>query len=202
MLPLALSALAYTVTIVGAQGRLGRELAVQSLQRGWDVRGVVRRPHDPLLLPSRRGWLTEDRELDGVPLLSDRLTLTRNTSCPTDAVVFAMSARPFASEAEMRVQTEVVRRMCRTPCRKICLVSAHGAGDSLPGSNVGIQIMHDFYLKEGYAAKEEQEDLVSRVDGAETLILRPRVLSFQKIPLNPWAVVRSELAAQILDWLE
>lgn len=199
----------FTVTIAGAHGRLGRELVTQSLERGWNVRGVVRRADDPVFEPIRQGWLASSKnDMYKVPISSPRLTLTTNTSCSddTDAIVFAMSTQPFASKLEMAVQNEVVRRMCgsqrKTKCRKICLVSAFGSGDSLPGSNVGYQIMHGFYLKEGYAAKEEQERIVSKVTTASTLILRPKVLSFDKIPFNNFAIVRSDLASEILDWIE
>tara|TARA_A100001015_G_C14733597_1_gene610870 strand:+ start:106 stop:381 length:276 start_codon:yes stop_codon:yes gene_type:complete len=82
------------------------------------------------------------------------------------------------------------------------MVSAFGSGDSLKGSNLGYKIMHDFYLKEGYAAKEEQERIVAKTPGMEKLILRPKVLSFEKIPMNNFAVIRYDLAKQILDWLE
>ena len=212
--PMLVAASAYSISVVGAQGRLGRELVVQSLQRGWTVHGVVRRPEEGILLPSRSGWLSSRiSDADSVHVSSDRLHLTTDTACPpdVDGVVFAMSARPFASKEELSIQNEVVARMCRTSssptssCSKLCLVSAFGAGDSLPGSNVAYQIMHDFYLKEGYSAKEEQEEIVRLVgesaDGMETLILRPRVLCFETIPVNPMAVVRSELACQILDWM-
>lgn len=201
-----------TISVVGAQGRLGRELVVQSLERGWKVNGIVRRPDDPVFFPSRKGWLVPNLQEDmrRLPVVDPNLSLTCNTTCSkeTDAVVFAMSSKPFSSKVEMQVQNEVVRRICSTSktsaCKKVCLVSAFGAGDSLQGSNVGYQVMHDFYLKEGYSAKEEQERIVSSScgDGVNTLILRPKVLSFQKIPFNPFSVVRSELASQILDWVE
>ena len=49
----------YTISIAGAQGRLGRELVAQSIERGWDVQGVVRRPDDGVPAPVRTGWLEE-----------------------------------------------------------------------------------------------------------------------------------------------
>lgn len=192
--------LAYTITIAGAHGRLGRELVAQSLERGWDVTGVVRRPNDPVRHPVRRGWLTADEEYS-VPITSENLTLTTDTRCDTDALVLCMSAEPFATRKATVVQDEVVRRLCQT-CSddaKICLVSAYGAGDSLNGSNMGIQFMHSFYLKEAYASKEAQEDIVRRRN-VSSLILRPRVLSFAQIPLNQDSVPRWELATRILNW--
>ncbi|OUU50612.1 MAG: hypothetical protein CBC12_05315 [Candidatus Puniceispirillum sp. TMED52] len=209
-LALNVAVVSFTVTIAGAHGRLGRELVSQCLQRGWSVNGVVRRPEDPVFAPIRKGWLSPNEKEDSqrIPILSSNLTLTTNTTCKsnTNGIVFVMSARPFSTKLEMSVQNEVVRRLCGTArstnCSKICLVSAFGSGDSLEGSNVGYKIMHDFYLKEGYAAKEEQERIVSKTPDMDTLILRPKVLSFEKIPMNNFAVVRSELAEQILDWLE
>lgn len=197
---------AYTISIVGAQGRLGRELVSQSLQRGWEVEGIVRRPLDPIRKPVRKGWLHQEESDEESPhITSPRLRVSSDTlrCTSSDAIVFCMSATPFASRAEMRVQTQVVEDVLDA-CSKgprVCLVSAYGAGDSLQGSNVGIQFMHSVYLREAYAAKEEQERLVrERVGKNSSLILRPRVLSFTRVPLNPGAVPRHELATRILDW--
>lgn len=198
-----ITATAYTISIVGAQGRLGRELVAQSLQRGWNVEGIVRRPLDPILQPVKKGWLTPDVNERSEPISSPRLTLTSELDASeADGVVFCMSARPFAPRSEMSNQTNVVRAILKTCSHdtRICLVSAYGAGDSLNGSNAGIQFMHSVYLREAYAAKEEQEILVSRCNSS--LILRPRVLSFSEIPLNPVAVPRFRLASNILDWCE
>ena len=59
--------------------------------------------------------------------------------------------------------------------------------------------MHAVYLREAYAAKEEQEALVTRRN-LTSLILRPRVLSFTQIPLNGICVPRFDLSRRILDW--
>jgi hypothetical protein len=132
--------------------------------------------------------------------------VTSNISCTADtnAIVFAMSAKPFASKDEMCLQNDVVQEMCDTAqqvnCSKICLVSAFGSGSTLEGSNAAYRVMHDFYLKEVYSAKEIQEEIVSNVTNCEHLILHPKVLCFEPIPFNPDAVVRSELAKDILEW--
>ena len=198
-----LAATAYTISIVGAHGRLGRELVAQSLQRGWNVEGIVRRPLDPILEPVKKGWLTPDVNEILEPVSSPCLTVTSELDASgANGVVFCMSARPFAPRIEMIKQTDVVRAILKTCSNdtRICLVSAHGAGDSLKGSNAGIRFMHSVYLREAYAAKEEQEILVSQYNAS--LILRPRVLSFSEIPLNPIAVPRFRLARNILDWCE
>lgn len=198
----------FTVAIAGAQGRLGRELVVQSLRRDWNVLGIVRRPDEPVLYPQRKGWLDERSEASeaSAPIASHRLSLARNASLPTDvdAVIMCMSGTPFASRYEMRRQTEVVRRLCRTcpPHARVCFVSAHGAGDSLGGSGPAIRFMHSVYLKETYLAKEEQEEIVRDAFGEDALVIRPRVLSVEPVPLNSLSTPRSELAKRILTWCE
>ena len=43
----------------------------------------------------------------------------------------------------------------------IILVSAHGAGESLKDSNIGIKIMNNLYLRDIYRAKNSQEKIYS-----------------------------------------
>lgn len=190
-----------TVTVVGAQGRLGRELVSQSLERDWDVIAAVRRPDDPIRPPSRTGWLTELGNVQGSLQDDPRVTVCDSDDLlpDTDATVFAMSGTPFQAED---TTTEVVSRICETTSpRCVCLVSAHGVGDSIVGADAGIRAMRGFYLKTTYASKLAQERIVSFLPGAETLILRPRVLSFERIPLNPISTRRQDLARVILDWV-
>ena len=54
---------AYSLAVVGAQGRLGRELVQQSLERGWHTVAVVRRPTDPIFRPVRGGGLSTDEPM-------------------------------------------------------------------------------------------------------------------------------------------
>lgn len=94
--------------------------------------------------------------------------------------------------------------------RKVCIEVGVGKylvheGSHLNGiivvdlHDAGIRLMHSFYLREVYASKEEQERIVHSRN-LTSLILRPRVLSFSNIPLNPDSVPRSGLATRILNW--
>jgi hypothetical protein len=115
-----------------------------------------------------------------------------------DALVIALSGAPFAGDNS----TLVVRDLCATlppTCRAVCLVSAHGVGDSLGGAGAAIQAMSAWYLKDTYAAKAAQERLVGAL-AVPTLILRPRVLSHAPVPLNPFSTTRAHLAERILEW--
>ena len=204
------AAVSLTVSIAGAQGRLGRELVTQSLERGWNVRGIVRRIEDPVYHPVRRGWLDERRPTEMEPVVSPNLTLTDNATCSSDtnAIIFVMSEPPvvFSRREPIREQTDLVRHLCHTSrhtnCSHVCLVSAFGAGESLYGANAGYRVMHDLYLKDLYRAKEEQERIVGNISHMATFVLRPKVLVFEPYPLNRFAVVRSELATEILDWID
>ena len=203
ILALAPAYLAYTVAIAGIQGRLGRELAWQARQRDWTPVGVgVRRPDDPVLAPVRAGWLSESRRATVEPMHGIQLRTAPVTPAHADALVLCMSGRPFATREEMAAQTRLVRSLVKTsaPHARVVLVSAHGAGDSLEGSDLGIQVMHSAYLRHTYAAKEDQEEIL-RASERPTLVLRPRVLSHASIPFNPIDTTRADLATEILDWI-
>ena len=197
-------ALSYTVGVCGAQGRLGREIVKQSLDRGWNVNAVVRRVDDPIFSPDRAGWLTQQEGESTMPLFSHRLKMIDSETdhswvSDCDAIVFAMSGKPFAPDSNT---TELVRSVCASAesDQRLCLVSAHGVGDSIENSNVGIRAMRAFYLKATYEAKQRQEELMD-ASVATTLVLRPKVLSFSNIPLNTDATPRFRLATVILDWM-
>lgn len=201
---LAVWSTAYTVAICGAQGRLGSELVCQSLARGWDVKGIVRRARDPVPVPMRAGWLVPERGPEtAVPLPVHIDLIDSSGSCDwvddCDAIVFAMSGTPFAQDSNT---TQVVERACArmTAAQRACLVSAHGVGDSIVGANAGIRVMRSWYLRPTYEAKQEQEALMTRCKAA-TRILRPKVLSFSPVPFNPDATPRECLARHILDWV-
>ena len=85
-------------------------------------------------------------------------------------------------------------------CNKIVLISAYGVGDSINEANLGIVSMRNWYLKDVYRAKEEQERLVSNLNSKiETKIYRPKVLSYGGYKFN--ATPRKELANDILNFL-
>lgn len=203
LLALGTATSSLTVGIAGAQGRLGRELVSQSLARGWDVRAIVRRPDEPIWAPVRRGWLDEPADAARDAMVSSRLA-TADDASDVDALVLATSGRPFEDDDG----AETAQRLCASltqRCRAVCLVSAHGAGDSAEGADAGIRAMRAWYLRSVYASKERQEMLVGALrddsDGPAVRIVRPRVLSMRRVPLNPIATPRSDLAADILSWV-
>ena len=192
-----------TVAIVGAQGRLGRELVQQSLYRGWSSIAVVRRPFDPVVAPIRKGLLSPDADDSArlLPIQHPKLSVqSSNEDCPRcDAVIFALGEVRFREDKSI----DVVSRMCDTmpdTCTQACLVSAYGVGDSLRGSNPGIQVMSAAYLRSAYSSKASQEQMVSSCRATRRLILRPRALTHAQAKFLPGSS-RRDLAAEILDWI-
>ena len=195
---------ALTVGVLGAQGDLGREVVSQCLARGWTVNAYVRRLTDPVLTPVRRGWLSPDPYASHAarPVTSERLHVFGNDNLQgsEDALVSAMSGSPFSDEMNT---LDTFRTACDSlgdDCR-VCLVSAHGVGDSIDGANVGIQVMRDWYLRGTYAAKEAQEEHLRTSWNGPYTILRPQVLSYEPIPMNPISRTRSSLANEICEWI-
>lgn len=191
----------FRIAVAGAHGSLGREIVKQSLERKWSVNALTRRK-DPIYEPTRKGLLSEDTMIR-IPLRHESLhhqLYTDDTSSAYDALVLCMSGRPFAPDDTTPVVNQLVSTLPRE-CTKVCLVSAFGVGDSLPRADVGIQGMTSWYLKSTYDAKEIQEQIVSSLPpSVDVLILRPRVLSYERIWWNPISTARQDLARTILDW--
>ena len=193
------------IAIAGAHGGLGRELVRQSVEKNWETIGFVRRS-DPILQPFRNGWLqdpgTEQSVINSTNLkvLLYESLLTERTIY-YDYLVFCLSGSPFQKD-ETDLLVDFMCKRLPVTCEKVCLVSAYGVGDSKDGANMGIQIMSDWYLKDVYRAKNQQENIVSSLLDKETIILRPNALSYGEVPFNKFCVPRQVLAKEILDWCE
>jgi hypothetical protein len=137
---------------------------------------------------------------------SPRLTLSTAPPRKYDAVIFAMSGRPFATEDEFTEQNYLVRSVCnevtRSGCKTFFLVSAHGVGNTSTNANAGIKLMSSWYLRETYSAKESQEEILNDLGKKHEVsihIIYPKVLSFSNIAVLPEATSRQRLAHDILD---
>lgn len=194
---LALCVPALRVAVVGAQGALGREVVAQALARGWEVDAYVRRPDAPVRAPVRAGWLTPAPGPVPPPLVSPRLRI-RDAAAPalvrTDAIVFALGGAPFRDDD---TSAAVARHCDAHPRAAVCLVSAYGVGG---GGGPAIGAMRGWYLRAAYAAKAAQERLVT-ARAAPTCVVRPRALSYARVPLNPGLLPRSVLAERICAWV-
>ena len=153
--------------------------------------------------PVRRGWLSESPEdaAEAEVIRDNRLSLRPfdMASLHYDALVLCMSGKPFDSDDSMYASTAAICRSLPRSCKHVLLVSAHGVGDSIRQSNVGIKVMRSWYLRESYSSKEQQETLVGGLPGVKRTILRPRVLSYDHIPFNTISTRRKDLARDILE---
>lgn len=198
MLPIIHSAvLSFTVAIAGANGDLGRELVQQTLERNWNCLAITR--NKPLYYPFRGGWLSND-ESKLYPVEDDKLLNVNYTQLPKayDALVISLGNKPFIKDDSYLTCEHLVKTL-PSECQKICLVSAHGVGDSINDSNFGIKAMRGWYLRQVYESKRLQEDMISALNDVETIVMRPKVLSYGTIPFNSIHTSREKLAREILD---
>lgn len=194
----------FTVAIAGANGGLGRELTVQSLERDWNVLAATRRPEDGIMTPTRNAWLDEGSG-SGVKIPNNtRLKVVDYTEIMKskyDALVISLGGKPFMVDNSDIIVKSLCENVPRS-CKCACLVSAYGAGDSLDEANAGIRVMNSWYLRDVYRSKNKQEDYVNALcESVETLVLRPRVLSYGPVPFNDVAIPREEFAERILNWI-
>ena len=138
--------------------------------RDLSVRAASERP--PVLSPLRRGWL------DPNPV-AIRGRASDDVAAPAraqwggplgteDVRVSVVSGRPFADESST-VDTFV--SLCESltgESARVCLVSAHGVGDSIEDANAGIQIMRDWYLRSAprRARARRRRSICARPSGA------------------------------------
>lgn len=189
----------FTIAVAGAHGRLGREIVHQSIKRKWETCALSRRPTDPLFEPGRLG-LFDESTLIRKPMRSELLQVVEyGEEGEYDAVVFAVGGSPFSEDTSDHVIRDVCARL-PARCKKVCLVSAYGVGDSLLRSNVGIRAMESWYLKDVYASKRSAERIVSFLPcSVDVLILRPRALTHAQVPII--GMSRKYLTHDILEWI-
>ena len=191
------TALSFTVAIAGANGDLGRELVQQTLERKWNCLAITR--DKPLYYPFRGGWLSND-ETKLYPIEDEQLFNVNYTQLPKpyDALVITLGKKPFIEDDSHLTCKQLLEKL-PDECKKICLVSAHGVGDSINDSNFGIKAMRGWYLKQVYESKRLQENMVTSIDGVKTVVMRPKVLSYGIIPFNSFHTPREKLADEILN---
>ena len=191
------AAISFTVAIAGANGDLGRELVQQTLERNWNCLAITR--DKPIYYPFRGGWLSND-ETKLYPIEDDRMTSINYTQLPKpyNALIISLGNKPFVYD-DSHLTCEQLLKTLPGECKNICLVSAYGVGDSINDSNIGIKAMRGWYLKQVYESKCLQEDMVNAIEDIDTVIIRPKVLSYGTIPFNSIHTSRESLANRILN---
>lgn len=189
----------FDLCIVGGSSGLGREIIYQSLQNNNKVLALSNNPNQ-IKIPYRGGGL-ENKETNTIIQDKNLMICDYNNfeKFKFENIVFTTGAKPFEKDYSDEI-TETILTNQNIALKKIVLISAEGVGNSLPKSNSGIKIMNNWYLKDVYRAKNNQEILINKYEkeyNTQIFIIRPKVLSYGKNIFI--AKSRQQLANEILS---
>lgn len=196
---------AYNICIIGGSSGLGRELIYQGLQKPGLSIVALTNNKDKICKPYRGGGLKLD---DNNPEIIESNKLTKDIysnyfKYDTENLIFTTGSKPFEYDYSDSI-TKQLLLFNYTNLKNIVLVSADGVGDSLKESNLGIKIMNNWYLKDVYRSKNNQEKIIKdySMEHPQTriTILRPKVLSYGKNIYK--AKSRQQLAFEILEEID
>ena len=178
----------YTIAVTGSSTSIGRELVIQSLEKGCNVlevlgdttsisspimRAVFHAPSESLVQNGRR----KDQSFaeNFMSLHSHDIDL----NVEYDALVLCNSGRPFSKDIS-DIETDYILDRIPRSCDKIVLVSAFGV-DEYDDRGFWTNLLKRWYLKSFFRAKKNQEqrlkEIVKQNDGQLMIgILRPPAL--------------------------
>lgn len=190
---------AYNLAVVGASGRLGRELVYQATNdKNLSVIGYTTKP-DKVYLPYR-GNSFQEKELTE-EYNHPKLELSNywaKINEPFEHLIFCISAMPFENDYSEKVFKKFLEHLPDT-CKSITILSANGVGNSIQTSNLGIKLMEQWYLKDVYRAKNVIETLLKNYEDNDIkkFIYRPNALSHGYTFTD--STSRNDLAQNILS---
>lgn len=184
--------------IVGASSSLGRELIYQGVNDfNYKVTGITNSPNK-ICVPYRGPGL-EDKSND-VTIIDHKLNIINylDEMPEYDSIIFTTGGTAFEKlDYSDKVMKKFLKNLSKQ-CKTVSLVSAYGVGDSIKGANLGIVAMRNWYLKDVYRAKEEQEKMLNDYEGdIKKFIYRPKVLSYGDT--NFESTTRFDLANKMLE---
>lgn len=199
----------FDICVVGASSGLGKELIYQSLQNKKRVLGLTNNPQK-VCVPYRGKGLSQITN-NKDKIISDYLTLDSYENSKKylfNNIIFTTNGEPFSQDYSFNItknimeNTKLFHNKALLNINNIVLVSAYGVGDSLENSNLGIKIMNNWYLKDVYYNKNQQETYLNKFiedNNINLKILRPKVLSYGENFIN--AKSRQELANEIINFV-
>ncbi len=216
--------------VAGINSALGREIAYQAcIENKFGnidyVSGMgSNKSKNQLMVPYRGGGLVEEptNEYFRGPTLKlfqyDQYKKVNELNY--DALILTMGGSAFEMNDYSDTVTKNILKTMPSSCKNIICVSAFGVTHDwkdqckpgIPGffEGIGIQSMKDLYLREVYRAKKQQELLLNKVDKAQVIILRPKVLSYDTEMRNNTKIChnksepisRFQLAQDILGFIK
>ena len=192
----------YNICIIGGSSGLGKELIYQGIENNIKVLALTNNPNK-IKIPYRGGGLSNKET--NICLTSENLkvdTYDNIYEYNFNNIVFTTGAQPFENDYSDIITKNILSKNL-TNLKNIILLSADGVGDSLPESNLGIKVMNNWYLKDAYRAKNEQEKIIQEYSSKynkNILILRPKALSYG---INLYGIKsRKQCAEEILDYID
>jgi len=192
----------YNLCIVGASSGLGKELIFQGLENNNKILALTKNPNN-IKIPYRGGGLS--RGETNICISSENLkvdTYENSYKYNFENIVFTTGAQPFENDYSDIITKNILSNNL-TSLKNIILLSADGVAESLPKSNIGIKIMNNWYLKDAYRAKNEQEKIIQEYSykyKKNILIMRPKALSYG---VNLYGIKsRKKCAEEILEYID
>jgi len=188
----------FDLCVVGGSSGLGRELIYQSLENNNKVLALSSNPEN-IKIPYRGGGL-ENKETDIIIQDNNLMVCDYDNfkNYKFENIVFTTGAKPFEKDYSDEITKKIIENY-QNDLKKVVLISADGVGNSLSKSNYGIKVMNNWYLKDVYRAKNNQEVLLNEYKknhDTSIIIIRPKVLSYGDNIFM--AKSRQELAIEIL----
>ena len=192
----------YNICIIGGSSGLGKELIYQGIENNIKVLALTNNPNK-IKIPYRGGGLSNKET--NICLTSENLKVDTYDNIDEynfNNIVFTTGAQPFENDYSDIITKNILSKNL-TNLKNIILLSADGVADSLPESNLGIKVMNNWYLKDTYRAKNEQEKIIQEYSSKynkNILILRPKALSYG---INLYGIKsRKQCAEEILDYID
>jgi hypothetical protein len=192
---------AFNLCVVGGNSGLGREIIYQGISANKKILALSN-SSTQIEYPYRGGGLdlkSTNTFIDSNNLKVD--TYNNFNKYRFENIVFTLGGQPFTNDYSDEVTDNIISNI-DSKLNGIILVSAHGVGESLKDSNIGIKIMDNLYLRDTYRAKNSQEKIIrqySKKNNINTFILRPKALSYGQ---NMYSIKsRQTLAREILEYL-
>ena len=171
---------AFNLCVVGASSGLGREIIYQGLQNNNKRLGLTNNPNN-IKIPNREGGLSKKNT--NIPIISNNLKIDNYhnySNYDFKNIVFTTGSQPFEKDYSDIITQNILSKNINS-LKKIVLISADGVAETLKDSNLGIQIMNNWYLQDAYRAKNEQEKIIKEYCNKynkKFLIIRPKALSY------------------------
>ena len=192
----------YNICIVGGSSGLGKELIFQGLEDNNKILALTNNPNE-IKIPYREIGKLKQENI--IYVNNKNLKIDNYQNCNNynfENIIFTTGAQPFEKDYSDIITKNILTKDINK-LKNIILLSGNGVAESLPKSNIGIKVMNNWYLKDAYRAKNEQEKIVqeySKKYKKNILIIRPKALSYG---INLYGMKsRREYAKEILDYIK